>query len=455
VVAAARALDHAPTLAAALAVEARVAYTLGHNPEPILRELLQVAARARDDRNVAFAWTHLIMTLAHRLGKRDEALALVPAASAAVVRAGDTDELRAELFYVQGSIVDAGPKPAEGLGLLIEARQLLERAATSSPAAARRLADVIFETGSAHLGLGDFDAAIASNRDAIARWRALYGPDSPDEAFGWNNMGWALQKAARYDEAIAAYRTAARIREARLGASPQTAHSMVAVASVLQEQQRSGEALAMYDRALAILRAQLGPGDLEHTGPLLGRGDALSALGRLDESERSYTEAIAAYEPTGAKDTNLAIALYSRGVLATKRERCDAALADHERSAALFEELEGPKTSFLIYPLVGKGRCLIELGRAADAIPVLERALGVPADARDARDVAIGRAYLGRAQVETGRDARGGLAKIRAARAAIAASAGGDAAVRELDLWLAARARAPRTPRASRTPGAP
>jgi tetratricopeptide (TPR) repeat protein len=443
-VAAARALDHAPTLAAALAVEARVAFTRGSNPEPILRELSEVAARARDDRNVAFAWTQLIMTLANRLGKRDEALALVPAASAAVLRAGDTDELRAELLYVQGSIVDTGPKPAEGLALLVEARLLFERAAQSSPAAASRLADVIFETGSAHLSLGDADAAIASCRDAIERWRALFGPDSPDEAFGWQNMGWALQKSARYDEALAAYRTAARIREARLGASPQTAAALVAVASVLQEQRKSGEALAMYDRALAIYRAQLGPGDLEHTGPLLGRADALSMLGRLDESERSYTEAIAAYEPTGAKDNNLAIALYSRGLLSAKRERCDAALADHDRAAAVFEELEGPRSTYLIYPLIGKGRCLIDLGRAAEAIPVLERALRLPADARDAREVAGGRLYLGRAQIETGRDARGGLAMIRAARTEIAASGDGDATVRELDLWLAARARAAR-----------
>lgn len=390
------------------------------------------------------------MTLGNRLGKRDEALALVPAASAAVLRAGDADDLRGELLYVQGSIVDAGPRPAEGLAMLVQARQLFERDLPRSSAAANRVAKVVFETGTAYMELNDFTAAIASYRDAIERYRALYGPDSPDEADCWQNIGWTLQKSAENDESIAAYRTTARILEARLGSSPRTARAIVAVASVLNVQRKHAEALAEYDRALAIFRAQPEPRGLDHTGALLGRADALDKLDRDDEAERSYGEAIAAYEPTGAKDWNLAIALYSRGILYTKRERCADALPDLERSAAVFEELEGPSATYLIHPLLTKGHCLVDIGRAAEAIPVLERLLHLRANPRDATNVAIARVYLGRARVEAGLDAPAGLAMIRAARAQIAALPDGATTNRELDVWLAGRARVARAPRAAR-----
>lgn len=322
--------------------------------------------------------------------------------------------------------------------MLGEARQALERGGATTPGSplAGRLADVVFETATVHARLGHDSDAIASLRDAIERWRALYGSDSPDEAFGWQNLGATQQRAGKPDEALAAFRTAARIREARLGESAMTASSLVAVASVLNDQGKWDDAIAVYDRALRIDRAALPAGDTQLAAVLIGRSNTLKHLDRLDEAAQGYDDALAIYERAGARSTNVGITLLNRGELASLRGRCDDALRDYARAAAMFEQLRGPSTELLLYPLVGEAGCLLRTGRAADAIPRMQRALALPARPGDASDVALARAYLGRALVETGRDRAGGLAMVRAARPAIAADPTAAAPLRELDDWL-------------------
>jgi tetratricopeptide (TPR) repeat protein len=442
-VAAARTLDHAPTLVAALAVKARVDLAIGSpiDAELALRELTRVAPRARDDRAEAFAWTSLIATLGTKLGKADEAVTLFPVAAAAVLRAGDPPDLRAELLYSEAGVLDIGPHPAQGLELLTQARALLDRAGATLPGSplAGTLADVMYETGLSHARIGDDAPAEASFRDAVERWRAIYGGDSPDEAFGWQSIGALAQRANKKDEALAAFRTTARIREARLGESPNLAFTLVAIASVQNDQAHWTEALATYDRALRIDRAQLPPGDPQLSRILIGRAITLNHLGRLDEAAQCYDDALALYERAGVKSADVAVAFYNRGKLHEKRGRCTDALRDHARAATLYEELRGPNATPLLYPLVGGAICLIHSGHAATAIPRLERALGLPAKPSDAFQVAVARAYLGRARVETRRDVAGGLAMIKAARSTLATDDEGLRVLRELDRWLATR----------------
>jgi hypothetical protein len=145
-VADARALDHAPTLATALAVEARGYLAAGNQSAAatVLRELTQVAARAHDDRGAAFAWTGLLETIARGKATSRETDELVFAANAAVVRAGDPPALRGDLLYWQAMAIDDGAHSAEALELLAQARRVLEQAGASSPGSplANRLADV-------------------------------------------------------------------------------------------------------------------------------------------------------------------------------------------------------------------------------------------------------------------------------------------------------------------------
>ncbi|HEY0985671.1 MAG TPA: tetratricopeptide repeat protein, partial [Kofleriaceae bacterium] len=444
-VAAARALGHGPTLASALVVQVRILNRLNERgtAEPILRELLEVAARLHDDRDEVFAWTNLMVMMSQARGRTDEALALVPSARAAVVRAGDPIELRADLLYAQAIVLDQGARSAEGLVLLKEERALLEQAGATSPLSplAGRLSEALDETANSYLKSDDIDASIAVAREAIERRRAVSGPDSLDEADTWQKISTAQQRARRLDQSLAAIEEAGRLRAGRLGTSAALALTLAAEASVLDDLGRLDESVAVYERALAMCRATMSSGDVNLGRTLINSGLALSRVRRYDDAVRNYDEAIALFEKASGGTISLAIAVSNRGDIVAHRGDCEQANRDFTRSIELLDKLTAPNLYVRVYPLSGKGACLLELGRPAEAIPVLERAVGVTVSAADAHEIARAKANLGRALVETRRDVAGGLAMARAARPAILA--GPDRAVELpiLDRWLAAHAR--------------
>jgi tetratricopeptide (TPR) repeat protein len=435
----ARALGHAPTTAGALAELARVQMALDDNAGAVatLRELTQVAARAHDDRDEADAWIKLIGVTGFALGKPDEALTLVPAASAAVLRAGDPIGLRSNLLYSQGEILDGGPHPEQGLALLDQARVELEKAGAADPkhALAPFYADVLLESANAKMNTHDLDGAIADYHRSIDLDVALFGPDNADQAWGWFDLAETLRIAGRLDEAADAFQTSARIREERLGDSPNTASSLVGLASVRHDQTRYAEALELYDRALAMERKTVSPDDQQIVAPMLGRASSLVHAGRAAEARKAYDDIVAFYARIGARGTNLPITLVDRADLRLSSGDCAGAIADDEQAIALFTELHGKDDSRIAYALTNEGHCQV-LGKDWNhAIATFERELAMRAEGGDKADRAYARFYLGRALVESGRDRAGGLAAARAARAALDGIDPEELA--KIDRWLA------------------
>jgi tetratricopeptide (TPR) repeat protein len=283
--------------------------------------------------------------------------------------------------------------------------------------------------------------AIESSRLAIDRWRELLGVDSTREAYAWHNLCLAYHQAGKFDDALAAAREAVRIREARFGDSIPLSVSLVAQAGMLVQLGRWAEAVAIYDRAIGVFRAKLRPGDVTIGPSLINRSIGLAQLHRFDDAQRDLDEVIALYDRASSKSLSLPHALSNRGDLAAMRGRCQDALRDHARSIELLEQRVEPTASDLIYPLSGKGACLVRLGRPAEAIPLLQRALRCKANGVEDFELARVKAYLGRALVETRRDTSGGRAMARAARAGIASSPNGADELRLLDRWLAAHPR--------------
>ncbi|HET7499634.1 MAG TPA: tetratricopeptide repeat protein, partial [Kofleriaceae bacterium] len=236
-VAAARRLGHIPTLVGALAVQANVLHAIGDHAaaEPVSREIVQLAASVHDDRAEAVAWMQLIGTTAQSKGRVDDALALVPSARAAVARAGEPIDLRAELLLTHALVLDGGARAAEALALLDEARRLLEHAGARAPSSplARKLNEVLDGIVWSYMCAGNLAAAIATAHESIDRWRAVSGADSVDEALPWRSLADALLRAHRHDEALDATREAVRIREARSGESPALALTLTGEADVL------------------------------------------------------------------------------------------------------------------------------------------------------------------------------------------------------------------------------
>jgi tetratricopeptide (TPR) repeat protein/tRNA A-37 threonylcarbamoyl transferase component Bud32 len=434
----ARALGHAPTLADALAEQAAIELIAEDfaTGETVLRELTQVAASAHDDRGAAYAWTNLSGVMAD-LGKSDEARALVPAASAAVLRAGDPVDLRAELLFEEAVGTQSTPRIGEGITTLEQALALLEKAGARSPGSwlAPRYADYTLELGVLQQRHGDAALALSTFHRSIDSYQRLYGKDSAQEAYAWNDLANASRWAGKLDDAVAAFREAIRIREARVGDSPALAMSYGGLAEALNDGGRYDDALPAIRRAVDIDRRVSGEGSVAVDYDLEDEADRLSGLRRYDEALPIFDEIIPRLERSDGESINVALTIYDRADLEFRMNRCDRALPDYARAIELMERSSGTDYGQLVYPLVGQGRCLVGAGRASDAIAPLQRALSLHAPGGAASLLARARFYLGRAQVESGRDRAGGLAAARAARAAIAGSDPRELA--EIDRWLA------------------
>lgn len=442
-VAAARKLGHAPTLVSSLVVQIKILRAIGDHggAEPPTRELIALATSLHDDRNEAMAWMGLIGTLMYSKGRADEALALVSSAGLAVLRAGDPVDLRAELLLHHALALNTVARPKDALALLDEARQLLERAGAATPGSslARPLGETLDAIAWSYNCSGDFDGAIAASRKSFEHWRAVSGPDSVDLALPLINVAEALLRTHHNAEALDAIREVVRLREARSSNSPALAMALSGVGEVLTALERWDDALSAYERSLRIARATMTPGDLNVCMPLLEHGKLLLRLGRLDEAQRDFGEVVALFDKVGGKGANLAIALHGRANVAARRGRCADALVDDARAIKVLDDIE-PASSLLLDPLTGIGACLVRLGRPAEAIPLLERAVAIQSST-DSFEQAKAKAYLGRARVEIRRDVAGGLAMARSARAGIAATSDGGDELRALDRWLAAHAR--------------
>jgi tetratricopeptide (TPR) repeat protein len=436
----ARATRYAPVLARALRVRARVVIDTTNvaAAAATLRELTEVAAQAHDDVTASWAWSHLLITVGWDQNKTADAVALLPAARAAALRAGNGADQRVDFLYAESGVLFLDHHIAEAHAALDEARAILVEGGAGAKTSPKtpRLADIAHQSGSLFAMDGKPVVAEPLYRRAIALYSDAYGADHPEVAYGWQSLGDALRWQGRTDDALAAYREAIRIRTARLGDKPALAKTLVTMAAALIDAGRSKEAMAPIDHAIAILRG--GEADVELATALMMKSSALDGVDKLDDARRVLDESIALFERLGGQQNDLPVALNNRAALSIRQNRCDQALVDLGRAIELAAKYRGADHPLLVDPLVMTGACLLELHRPAEAIAPLERALALHAEGVDAATALSAKFYRGRALYESNRDRAAGVAAAREARDALAAMKGDNARARqaEADAWL-------------------
>jgi tetratricopeptide (TPR) repeat protein len=311
---------------------------------------------------VVVALTELIELVGHAMSRHAEGLALLDAADAAAIRAGDAPALRA---------------------------RLLSRAAEVLQEAGRR------------------NDALATAERAVTLWRRAAGPDSLDLAHALNSHARILGGFERFEQAQDAAELALAIHERQLGSEhPQVGRSYKFIGDFLMMRGRYAEARPYYERAIAIAERSIGHESLEIVGAYNGIANVLHHEGRPDEALGYYQNAIAVIEGLRGPDSsatlllNSAASLRAVGRIARARQACELSKSMIEKGNA-----------------VGKGYgwnlpdvldCLAQLAcderRCGEAIPILERALslyrgtdlGTPSHAKLL-------AHLGEAYLVTGR----------------------------------------------------
>jgi tetratricopeptide (TPR) repeat protein len=371
-----------------------------------------------------------------------------------VARAGSPPELVSEMLVESATILADVQRLPEALARADAARVLLEGVGARSRGSryALPMVDALTATAVTRVRNRQAGDALAPLDDARGLLVDLLGEDHPRlvEIAWWRSE--ALRMLGRNEESLAAMQVGLRIHEARQPGTAAHADTLSQVGGMLNELARPAEAIELMQRAVAIGRRVLPAHDVQLALLLTRLADSLRPLRRTDEAIALYDEALAAFAKSGVVTRHVAITFYNRADAHRSARRCEDAVRDYRRAAELFDEVLGPGSVFRIAVAFGIGQCLIDLERAADAIPYLETALAVESAGFLTDRQAYDRFLLGRILVDTGRDrARGQALVVQARREVEALGAAWAPALEEIDAWAAAgrrgRRRAPRRSR--------
>jgi predicted O-linked N-acetylglucosamine transferase (SPINDLY family) len=263
-------------------------------------------------------------------------------------------------------------------GRLLQAAELLERAATANPGDAR-----------AHNNYGNVLRELARNAEALESYQSALKL-KPDYAEAWNNRGNALRDLGRLAEALASYERALALKP-----SYAEAHNNRGV--TLEGLKRFEDAMESFASAL-----RLRP---DYAEAHYNRGNVLRALERPEEALESYERALIA-------KGDFAEAHYNRGNVLRDLERPAEALASYEQGLKFRpdfadghcargdvlrrlkrheEALQSFAAALALSPQgaeihKGRGRTLHDLGRFDEALQSYQRALAINPRCVEAHD---------------------------------------------------------------------
>ncbi|ATB31745.1 serine/threonine-protein kinase [Melittangium boletus] len=410
-------VDYPPLKAQALHQVALLRESAGDyaGAEDLVRQAIPLAARSKDLRLVAKAWTLLVRQVGWRQARYPEAAGMMLALESAV-ECADDDATRAEALNTEaityqnmGWYEDAlrlhtralelrqkvlGPEHAlvaasinnlgtvlSAMGKFEEARVWFERAlqlrrktqGPSHPQVALSYSNL----GATLLEQGRYDEARDMHEHALAIRKKALGENHPDVASSLNNLGLALGALGRHEEALSLQGQALAVRLKTLGKDhPDVANSHISLGVALRDVGRHAEARTRFESALAIMEKALGKEHPDLADPLDELGKLLREMGRPDEARAQYLHALALQEKAlGAEHPLVAISLHGLGNSLRDLGRPDEARAAYARALAVREKALGPEHPLVAKSLEELARVLVGMKRWKEAIPPLEKAL--------------------------------------------------------------------------------
>lgn len=263
---------------------------------------------------------------------------------------------------------------------------------------------------------GRREEAKAMLEDLLARQRARYGEDHPTPVSTLNNLASLHRDLGELDLAAEQFRQVLAHWERRgLAQHPNALTTRNNLGTVLRESGDLPGAEAQFREVLDVFTAQLGREHPNTAVAMLNLAATLAQEGRPDEAQPLFEEAVGVARTAWPEDHPVAAAFalgYGRFLASTRR--CDQALQPLEQAVRTLV----PGVSEITPGSAGEARialgtCLLQLGRAEEAEPLLLEAWSALEGKEDRRRAAAGTlaetyTVLGREADATTWRARGG-----------------------------------------------
>lgn len=409
---------------------AQMRLDISDDAEKTFRELLPIAAAAKDDALIARTWGKIIEVVGIHQGRHDDALEWVPVATAMIERADD-ELVGTEVWTSISHVMRAAGKYQEALD---RDRASLEVRERLRPAVHFDVAETLHNIGESLWYLGKYEEAREVSERALAIWidtvgedhprttatlsnlgtisnslgdhatglkfheRTLgiaertFGPDHPSITTNLNNLGVAYFNIGRPREALKYMYRSLAIRERTYPENhPHIAMVCANIASTLEAAGDYKKSLSFFERALAIHEKSL---DANHPTAAWGHrnlGGLLSRLGRYEEARAHLDQAMKMFESKFGKEHEyVATTLHLLGDLLGERGKYQQALASHRRALAIQRKVHGEEHKLIADALNHLGQTLWRMGEYEQARTNFQQALAMHEKMSGAKHYAVG-----------------------------------------------------------------
>lgn len=197
--------------------------------------------------------------------------------------------------FLQSMLASVDPEQAQGREVTV--REVLDAASARADTSLADQPDVraaVRSTiGNTYAALGQYDAAEAHLRAALATRTASFGAGSPEVATSENDLAALLWRQGEYAPAESLMRTALATTRARLGRDdPEIATSLNNLALLLKDEGRYADAEPLAREALALRRKLLGGENAEVAVSVNNLATLLQAQGKNAEAEPLLLEVL-------------------------------------------------------------------------------------------------------------------------------------------------------------------
>ncbi|MES1240767.1 MAG: serine/threonine-protein kinase [Acidobacteriota bacterium] len=302
-------------------------------------------------------------------------------------------------------------------------------------------AEVLRRKATVFSAQGRFAEAVQTASRALALAERAYGPEHPEVARIFSNLGVFYNELGKNEASIQASLRGLAIRQKLFGPGhPDLAKSYNTLANAYSDLRRFEEAQIYQERAYAIFRDSYGPDHPNAIGLLNNIANTYKDRGLYAEAEQRYRQAVeSAIRVDGPDHPKVGMALGNLAESLLLQKRYGEALEVYRRSLAIDEKALGRDHPNLAYDFHGIGSTLFEMRRVAEALPYLERALALrESNPLDPDLLSNVRYSLARALWETGRKDR----SLKLAHLALDGYAKSDSEhelKREVESWLRER----------------
>jgi tetratricopeptide (TPR) repeat protein len=226
---------------------------------------------------------------------------------------------------------------------------------------------------------GNYVEAEKLERQALAKFRGMLGPEHIDVFYTSNYLAIMLQTTGRLDEAESLYRSAIATGLRILGPNHgEVVTHQANLASLLTLKGEFQEAGKLFAVSLAFLRSSEGANRKWEPQVLSQYGRFLMAQGSLDAAEPVLQEALAIrLKRLGENHPFTADSRYDLATLRARQQRCDEAISFYRQALATDRELLPKVHLQTAQHLSGLADSLRTCGRAAEAEAAAREALSI------------------------------------------------------------------------------